>query len=119
MKKQLLLVAALLFTVTAYSQIRPDHGTRVRTAARTGTESDRPDIKTIAADGSQAPEKSRRVKTERMKGNEGCSTAGKTRGAGMNGGIKTGVRPNSGAGSKIGRPKIGTNNRVNVGSRNL
>jgi len=119
MKKQLLLIVALLFTVTAYSQINPEHGTRVRTAAKTGRESDRPDISTIAADGSQAPTKTRGGKTERMKGKEGCSTSGKTRGAGMNGGVRTGVRPNSGAGSKISRPNIGINNRINVGARNL
>ncbi len=119
MKKQLLLAAALLFTVTAYSQIRPDQGTRVRTAARTGTESDRPDISTVAADGSQAPAKARGGKTDRMKGKEGCSTSGKTRGAGMNGGVKTGVRPNSGGGSRLSRPNIGINNRINIGSRNL
>jgi hypothetical protein len=119
MKKQLLLVAALLFTVTAYSQIHPNHGTRVRTAARTGTESDRPDISTVAADGSQSPAKARGGKTERMTGKEGCSPSGKTRGAGMNGGVKTGVRPNSGTGSKLSRPNIGINNRVNAGARNL
>jgi hypothetical protein len=119
MKKQLLLVAALLFTVTAYSQIRPDHGTRVRTAAKTGTESNRPDISTVAVDGSQTPAIARGGKTNRMKGKEGCSTSGKTRGAGMTGGVKTGVRPNSGAGSKLSRPNIGINNRLNIGSRNL
>ena len=119
MKKKLLLVTALLFTVTAYSQIRPDHGTRVRTATRTGTESDRPDISTVAADGSQSPAKARGGKTERMTGKEGCSPSGKTRGAGMNGGVKTGVRPNSGTGSKLSRPNIGINNRVNAGTRNL
>ncbi|NQV74454.1 MAG: hypothetical protein HQ491_00210 [Bacteroidetes bacterium] len=42
MKKQLLLVTALLFTASAYSQISTNHDTRVRTATRTGIESDRP-----------------------------------------------------------------------------
>uniref|UniRef100_UPI00404B3570 hypothetical protein n=1 Tax=Daejeonella sp. TaxID=2805397 RepID=UPI00404B3570 len=51
MKKQLLLVAALLFTASAYSQISTNHDTRVRTATRTGIESDRPNISTVAADG--------------------------------------------------------------------
>jgi hypothetical protein len=119
MKKQLLLVVVLLFTATAYAQISPNHGTRVRTATRTGTESDRPDISTVAADGSQAPAKARGGKTDRMKGKEGCSPSGKTRGAGLNDGVRTGVRPNSGTGSKLSRPNIGINNRVNIGSRNL
>jgi hypothetical protein len=119
MKKQLLLVVVLLFTATAYAQISPNHGTRVRTATRTGTESDRPDISTVAADGSQAPAKARGGKTDRMKGKEGCSPSGKTRGAGLNDGVRTGVRPNSGTGSKLIRPNIGINNRVNIGSRNL
>lgn len=119
MKKQLLLVVVLLFTATAYAQISPNHGTRVRTATRTGTESDRPDISTVAADGSQAPAKARGGKTDRMKGKEGCSPSGKTRGAGLNDGVRTGVRPNSGTGSKLSRPNIGINNRVNIGARNL
>ena len=118
MKKQLLLFATLLFTVTAYSQISPDQGTRVRTATRTGTESDRPDITSVAPDVSQDPAKARGGKTDRMKGKEGCSPTGKTRGAGLNGGVKTGVRPNSGTGSKLSRPNIGINNRVNIGARN-
>ena len=117
MKKQLLLLATLLFTATAYSQISPDHGIRVRTATR--SESDRPETSTVAADdGSQAPAKARGGKTDRMKGKEGCSPTGKTRGAGLNGGVKTGVRPNSGTGSKLSRPNIGINNRVNIGARN-
>jgi hypothetical protein len=119
MKKQLLLVVVLLFTATAYAQISPNHGTRVRTTTRTGTESDRPDISTVAADGSQAPAKARGGKTDRMKGKEGCSPSGKTRGAGLNDGVRTGVRPNSGTGSKLNRPNIGINNRVNIGARNL
>ena len=120
MKKQLLLALALLFTVTAYSQIRPDYDTRIRTAVRTGTESDRPDISTVAADGSQDPAKARGGKTDRMKGKEGCGPSGKTRGAGLNGGaVKTGVRPNSDVGSKIGSRKIGINNRINNVSRNF
>jgi len=118
MKKQLLLLATLLFTATAYSQISPDHGTRVRTATRTGTESDRPDISTVAAAGSQTPTKVRGGKTDRMKGKEGCGTSGKTRGAGLSGGVKTGVRPNSSTGSKLSRPNIGISNRVNIGVRN-
>jgi hypothetical protein len=118
MKKQLLLALALLFTVTAYSQIRPDYDTRIRTAVR--TESDRPDISTVAADGSQDPAKARGGKTDRMKGKEGCGPSGKTRGAGLNGGaVKTGVRPNSDVGSKIGSRKIGINNRINNVSRNF
>ena len=116
MKKQLLLLATFLFTATAYSQISPDHGIRVRTA--TGSESDRPKTSTVAADGSQAPTKARGGKTDRMKGKEGCSPTGKTRGAGLNEGVKTGVRPNSGTGSKLSRPNIGINNRVNIGARN-
>ncbi len=116
MKKQLLLLATFLFTATAYSQISPDHGIRVRTATR--SESDRPKTSTVAADGSQAPTKARGGKTDRMKGKEGCSPTGKTRGAGLNGGVKTGVRPNSGTGSKLSRPNIGINNRVNIGARN-
>lgn len=116
MKKQLLLLATLLFTATAYSQISPDHGIRVRTATR--SESDRPETSTVAAGGSQAPAKVRGGKTDRMKGKEGCSPTGKTRGAGLNGGVKTGVRPNSGTGSKLSRPNIGINNRVNIGARN-
>lgn len=116
MKKQLLLLATFLFTATAYSQISPDHGIRVRTATR--SESDRPKTSTVAADGSQAPTKARGGKTDRMKGKEGCSPTGKTRGAGLNGGVKTGVRPNSGTGSKFSRPNIGINNRVNIGARN-
>jgi len=119
MKIQLLLAAALLFTATAYSQINPEHGTKVRTMARTGTESNGTAVSTVATDGSQAPVKSRGGKTERMKGKEGCSTSGKTRGAGMSGGVHTGVRPNSGAGSKLSRPNIGINNRINIGARNL
>ena len=116
MKKQLLLLATFLFTATAYSQISPDHGIRVRTATR--SESDRPKTSTVAADGSQAPTKARGGKTDRIKGKEGCSPTGKTRGAGLNGGVKTGVRPNSGTGSKLSRPNIGINNRVNIGARN-
>ena len=118
MKKQPLLAAALLFTVTAYSQINPEQGTRVRAMARTGTESNGTAVSTVSADGSQAPVKSRGGKTERMKGKEGCSTSGKTRGAGMSG-VHTGVRPNSGTGSKPSRPNIGNNNRINIGARNL
>jgi hypothetical protein len=119
MKKQLLLVAALLFTASAYSQISTNHDTRVRTATRTGIESDRPNISTVAADGSQAPAKARGGKADRMKAKEGCSPSGKTRGTGLKGGIKTGVRPNLGTGSKLSRPNIGINNRINVGARNL
>lgn len=119
MKKQLLLLAILLFTATAYAQISTDHGIRVRTAIRTRTESDRPESSTVAVDGSQAPAKARGGKTDRMKAKEGCSPSGKTRGAGLNGGVKTSVRPNSGTGSKLSRPNIGINNRVNIGARNL
>jgi hypothetical protein len=119
MKKQILLAAALLFTATAYSQINPEHGTKVRTMARMETESKGTAVSTVASDGSQAPEKARGGKTDRMKGKEGCSPSGKTRGAGMSGGVRTGSRPNSGAGSKLSRPNIGINNRVNIGSRNL
>ena len=115
MKKQLLLLATLLFTATAYSQISPDHGIRVRTATR--SESDRPETSTVAADGSQDPAKARKGKTDRMKGKEGCGPSGKTRGAGLNGGVNTSVRPNLGTGSKLSRPNIGINNRGN--NRNL
>lgn len=117
MKKQLLLLATLLFTATAYSQISPDRGNRVRIATRTVTESDRPETSTVAADGSQDPAKARKGKTDRMKGKEGCDPSGKTRGAGLNGGVNTSVRPNSGTGSKLSRPNIGINNRGNT--RNL
>ena len=117
MKKQLLLLATLLFTVTAYSQISPDRGNRVRIATRTGTESDRPETSIVAADGSQDPAKARKGKTDRMKGKEGCGPSGKTRGAGLNGGVNTSVRPNLGTGSKLSRPNIGINNRGN--NRNL
>ena len=117
MKKQLLLVVVLLFTAIAYAQISPDQGIRVRTVTR--TESDRSDISTIAAAaGSQAPAKARGGKTNRMKAKEGCSASGKTRGAGLNGGVKTGVRANLGIGSKLSRPNIGISNRVNIGARN-
>ena len=109
MKKQLLLVVVLLFTAIAYAQISPDQGIRVRTVTR--TESNRSDISTIAVVGSQAPTKARGGKTDRMKAKEGCSASGKTRGAGLNGGVKTGVRANSGIGSKLSRPNIGINNR--------
>ena len=109
MKKQLLLLATLLFTATAYSQISPDHGNGVRTATRTRTE--RPETSTVAADGSQDPAKARGGKTDRMKGKEGCGPSGKTRGAGLSGGVNTSVRPNSGTGSKLSRPNIGINNR--------
>ena len=115
MKKQLLLLATLLFTATAYSQISPDHGIRVRTATR--SESDRPETSTVAADGVQTPAKVREVKTNRMKGKEGCGPSGKTRGAGLSGGVNTSVRSNSGTGSKLSRPNIGINNRGNT--RNL
>ena len=108
MKKQLLLVVVLLFTAIAYAQISPDQGNRVRTVTR--TESDRSDITTIAVVGSQAPTKARGGKT-RMKAKEGCSASGKTRGAGLNGGVRTGVRANSGIGSKLSRINFGINNR--------
>jgi hypothetical protein len=52
-----------------------------------------------------------------MKGKEGCGPSGKTRGAGLSGGVNTSVRPNSGTGSKLSRPNIGINNRGNA--RNL
>jgi len=119
MKKQLLLVVVLLSTATAYAEISPDHGIRVRTTIRTGTESDRLETSTIAVDGSQAPAKVKGGKTDRMKAKEGCSPSGKTRGAGLDGGVKTGLRPNSGTGSKLSRPNIGINNRGNIGARNL
>ena len=115
MKKQLLLLATLLFTATAYSQISLDQGMRVKTVAK--TESDRPETSTVAADGSQDPAKARKGKTDRMKGKEGCGPSGKTRGAGLNGGVNTSVRSNSGTGSKLSRPNIGINNRGN--NRNL
>ena len=119
MKKQFLLAAALLFTATAYSQINPEHGTKVRTIARTETESNGTAVSTVAADGSQSPAKARGGKTDRINGMEGCRTSGKTRGAGMGGGVHTSVRTNSGTGSKLNHPSIRINNRINIGARNL
>jgi len=68
MKKQFLLAGALLFTATAYSQINPEHGIKVRTIARTETESNGTAVSTVAADGSQSPAKARGGKTDRIKG---------------------------------------------------
>lgn len=118
MKKQFLLAAALLFTATAYSQINPEHGTNLEPWPEP-KQNLITALSTLAADGSQSPAKARGGKTDRIKGKEGCRTSGKTRGAGMSGGVHTGVRPNSGTGSKLSRPNIGINNRINIGARNL
>lgn len=137
MKKQILMIAAIVISVSAYSQtkenIHKEHGTEVNTVARTESEArlHGKAVSTVASsnegitDGPGSAGSGRRHEggKGKMSGRTGsntgeaCSPRERLSGTGMQRGTGIGVNARSGVQGKISRPNIRSNVRVNAGVR--